>query len=228
MLMAALDCLWMAEPAVGGGVLMAPDGPEKVAAPLSLDAVSRRGPGGRQPDAGRKPTHGAAIMRRTLRVLTTRRLARAPRPGGRRISPLRSHAVTVPDSDRPSELYSPLHLKSPAAFLVTSEQAAVQHVPFSAWICVVIALPRVLKVPTGRLLPLPFTVIFAFPRAPLLACRSVRPSGVASLSAYFHPFGDVVEPSCFQQALPAHVPLAGAVALRSKLGVPVISNTQSA
>jgi len=53
---------------------MTPDGPEKVAAPLSLDAVSRRGPGGRQPDAGRMPTHGAAIMRRTLRVLTTRRL----------------------------------------------------------------------------------------------------------------------------------------------------------
>ena len=50
-------------------------------------------------------------------------------------------------------------MKSPAAFLVTSEQAAVQHVPFSAWICVVIALPTVLNVPTGRLLALPFTVI---------------------------------------------------------------------
>src|SRR5438067_12874425 len=98
MLMAALDCLWMSEPAVGGGVLMAPDGPEKVAAPLSLDAVSRRGPGGRQPDAGRKPTHGAAIMRRTLRVLTTRRLATVARPwrcaGGRTMSAVTSGATS--------------------------------------------------------------------------------------------------------------------------------------
>ncbi len=42
--------------------------------PPSLGAESRRGPGGRQPGAGRKPTHGAAIMRKTLRTLTTKRL----------------------------------------------------------------------------------------------------------------------------------------------------------
>lgn len=39
-----------------------------------IEAGSSRGPGGRQPGAGRKPTHGAAIMRRTLRALTTKRL----------------------------------------------------------------------------------------------------------------------------------------------------------
>jgi len=74
---------------------MTPDGPEKVAAPLSLDAVSRRGPGGRQPDAGRMPTHGAAIMRRTLRVLTTRRLdGRSAIAGGRTMFAVNSGATS--------------------------------------------------------------------------------------------------------------------------------------
>ena len=50
------------------------DGTEKPSAPLAVEPVSRRGPGGRQPGAGRKPTHGAVIMRRTLRALTTKRL----------------------------------------------------------------------------------------------------------------------------------------------------------
>src|SRR5437870_4822681 len=53
---------------------MKTDGTEKPAIPVANPGVSRRGPGGRQPGAGRKPTHGAAIMRRTLRALTTRRL----------------------------------------------------------------------------------------------------------------------------------------------------------
>lgn len=48
--------------------------PEKGLDLPAIEAVSRRGPGGRQPGAGRKPTHGAAIMRRTLRALTTRQL----------------------------------------------------------------------------------------------------------------------------------------------------------
>ena len=47
---------------------------EKGEVPSPVAGSSRRGPGGRQPGAGRKPTHGAAIMRKTLRVLTTRRL----------------------------------------------------------------------------------------------------------------------------------------------------------
>src|SRR5437667_1989163 len=98
MLMAALDCLWMSEPGVGGGVLMAPDGPEKVAAPLSLDAVSRRGPGGRQPDAGREADARGGDMRRTLRVLTTRRLATVARPsqcaGGRTMFAVTSGATS--------------------------------------------------------------------------------------------------------------------------------------
>ena len=50
------------------------DGIEKVADPVLVEGVSRRGLRSRQPRAGRKPTHGAAIMRRTLRALTTRRL----------------------------------------------------------------------------------------------------------------------------------------------------------
>jgi hypothetical protein len=50
------------------------DGTEKPGGSLPVEPVSRRGPGGRQPGAGRKATHGAAIMRRTLRTLTTRRL----------------------------------------------------------------------------------------------------------------------------------------------------------
>src|SRR3989442_10603505 len=53
---------------------MTTDGTEKPATPAPTDGASRRGPGGRQPGAGRKATHGAAIMRRTLRALTTRRL----------------------------------------------------------------------------------------------------------------------------------------------------------
>src|SRR5437867_4875146 len=53
---------------------MTTDGTEKPATPAPTDGASRRGPGGRQPGAGRKATHGAAIMRRTLRTLTTRRL----------------------------------------------------------------------------------------------------------------------------------------------------------
>src|SRR5438309_9477282 len=53
---------------------MTTDGTEKPATPAPTDGASRRGPGGRQPGAGRKATHGAAIMRKTLRVLTTRRL----------------------------------------------------------------------------------------------------------------------------------------------------------
>ena len=48
--------------------------PESDATPASVEAGSPRRPGGRQPGAGRKPTHGAAIMRKTLRVLTTKRL----------------------------------------------------------------------------------------------------------------------------------------------------------
>src|SRR5439155_16881036 len=36
--------------------------------------VSPRGPSGRQPGTGRKPTHSARIMRRTLRALATTRL----------------------------------------------------------------------------------------------------------------------------------------------------------
>src|SRR2546427_11486851 len=57
-----------------GARTMTTDGTEKPAVPVPNPGVSRRGPGGRQPGAGRKPTHGAAIMRRTLRALTTRRL----------------------------------------------------------------------------------------------------------------------------------------------------------
>jgi hypothetical protein len=53
---------------------MTMDGPENAAGRRQIERVSRRGPGGRRPGAGRKPTHGAAIMRRTLRALTTRRL----------------------------------------------------------------------------------------------------------------------------------------------------------
>jgi hypothetical protein len=53
---------------------MITDDAEKPASPPPVEGVSRRGPDGRQPGAGRKPTHGAAIMRRTLRALTTRRL----------------------------------------------------------------------------------------------------------------------------------------------------------
>src|SRR6266567_2786673 len=55
---------------------MTTDGTEKPGTPAAIEGRSRRGPGGRQPGAGRKPTHDAAIMRRTLRTLTTRRLAR--------------------------------------------------------------------------------------------------------------------------------------------------------
>jgi len=50
------------------------DGTEKDASPAPIEAGLRRGPGGRQPGAGRKPTHGARIMRKTLRALTTKRL----------------------------------------------------------------------------------------------------------------------------------------------------------
>ncbi len=53
---------------------MTPDAIEKQSAPPVVEPSSRRGPGGRQPGAGRKPAHGAAIMRRTLRTLTTKRL----------------------------------------------------------------------------------------------------------------------------------------------------------
>ena len=54
--------------------MMTADDSEKHATPPLMDAVSRRGPGARRPGAGGKPTHGARIMRRTLRALTTRRL----------------------------------------------------------------------------------------------------------------------------------------------------------
>jgi len=47
---------------------------ETTATPAPIQEGSRRGPGGRQPGAGRKATHGAVVMRRTLRALTTRRL----------------------------------------------------------------------------------------------------------------------------------------------------------
>src|SRR5256885_2580250 len=53
---------------------MITDGAEMSATPGSIRGASLRGPGGRQPGAGRKSTHGARIMRKTLRVLTTRRL----------------------------------------------------------------------------------------------------------------------------------------------------------
>ena len=53
---------------------MTADDSEKHATPPLMDAVSWRGPGARRPGAGGKPTHGARIMRRTLRALTTRRL----------------------------------------------------------------------------------------------------------------------------------------------------------
>jgi hypothetical protein len=53
---------------------MTGDGVEMGGAPTQPEARSQRGPGGRQPGAGRKRTHGAAIMRKTLRVLTTKRL----------------------------------------------------------------------------------------------------------------------------------------------------------
>jgi len=48
--------------------------PGMVTTALPIEHGSGRGPGGRQPGAGRKPTHGGAVMRRTLRTLTTRRL----------------------------------------------------------------------------------------------------------------------------------------------------------
>src|SRR6266404_9478228 len=54
--------------------MMTADDSEKHATPPLMDAVSWRGPGARRPVAGGKPTHGARIMRRTLRALTTRRL----------------------------------------------------------------------------------------------------------------------------------------------------------
>src|SRR6266404_5549275 len=53
---------------------MTADGPEKPAAPAPAAGVSPRGPSGRQPGTGRKPTHSARIMRRTLRALATTRL----------------------------------------------------------------------------------------------------------------------------------------------------------
>ena len=53
---------------------MSTENPEKHGVPVPIEAPSHRGPGGRQPGAGRKPTHGAAIMRKTLRTLTTNRL----------------------------------------------------------------------------------------------------------------------------------------------------------
>jgi hypothetical protein len=53
---------------------MSGDEAQKPEARLPVQATSRRGLGGKQPGAGRKPTHGAAIMRKTLRTLTTKRL----------------------------------------------------------------------------------------------------------------------------------------------------------
>ncbi len=53
---------------------MTADPTEKAATLPTIEAGSPRRSGGRQPGAGRKATHGAAIMRRTLRALTTRHL----------------------------------------------------------------------------------------------------------------------------------------------------------
>ena len=53
---------------------MTTDGSETPANPAAIPGRSRRGPGGRQPGAGRKPTHGARILRKTLGALTTNRL----------------------------------------------------------------------------------------------------------------------------------------------------------
>ena len=53
---------------------MSADGGEVLEGRAPEGGLSRRGPGGCRPGAGRKPTHGAAVMRRTLRALTTNRL----------------------------------------------------------------------------------------------------------------------------------------------------------
>ena len=53
---------------------MTADETENAALAPSVEVGSARRPGGRQLGAGRKPTHGAATMRRTLRALTTKRL----------------------------------------------------------------------------------------------------------------------------------------------------------
>ena len=56
------------------GWIVCADGIVQDASPAPAEAGLRRGPGGRQPGTGRKPTHGARIMRKTLRALTTKRL----------------------------------------------------------------------------------------------------------------------------------------------------------
>jgi hypothetical protein len=53
---------------------MGPETPENAPEAAPLEARSKRSPGGPQPGAGRKPTHGYRVMRRALGQLTTRRL----------------------------------------------------------------------------------------------------------------------------------------------------------
>src|SRR5215472_18341229 len=129
----------------------------------------------------------------------------------------------------PHGRHSPLHSNCPPAFLMIVEHAALQQVPLVDCTWVVIAFGRkFVLVPMGRFAPLPLSNNFDLPAAPLFTSSPVMPSGVPSLSPYFHPFGEVAEPSRFQQGFPTQVPPDGAAASKSKLGVPVVSNTQSA